>query len=262
MLPTDIDLGSNTANLDPSKMLTIKSEGCIINNQSFPVGLELLSEITKSHLSQHDRSRAPPSLKVRTQLFEEKEQKITAKRLFEAIGAFVDKDTVLIADIGDAVCGCLEVLTEGPRRFLSPSFYSSLGFSVPASVGVQAKHPELRPLVVVGDGGFQMTGVEISTAIRNHMNPIVIVLNNRGFGTERPMMDGVFNDVASWSFHEFPRVFNGCQGFLIKTERDLVEAYEKAKVFKGVSILEIILDPSDISPQLQKLCSHMLGKSK
>ncbi|TRO56667.1 alpha-keto acid decarboxylase family protein, partial [Candidatus Bathyarchaeota archaeon] len=158
--------------------------------------------------------------------------------------------------------GCLEVLTHSPRRFLSPSFYSSLGFSVPASIGVQAKHPELRPLVVVGDGGFQMTGVEISTAIRNHMNPIVIVLNNSGFGTERPMIDGVFNDVASWNFHEFPRVFNGSQGFLIKTERELVEAYERAKAFRGVSILEVILEPNDISPQLQKLCSHMLAKSR
>ncbi|PVX24641.1 MAG: hypothetical protein CW691_07000 [Candidatus Bathyarchaeum sp.] len=203
MFLTDIDLGSNTANLDPSKMLTINSEGSTINNQSFPVGLELFSEITKSQLSQHDRSCAPPSLKARTAPFEEKEQKITAKRLFEAIGTFVDKDTVLIADIGDAVCGCLEVLTHAPRRFLSPSFYSSLGFSVPASIGVQAKHPELRPLVVVGDGGFQMTGVEISTAIRNHMNPIVIVLNNSGFGTERPMMDGAFNDVASGIFMNF-----------------------------------------------------------
>jgi TPP-dependent 2-oxoacid decarboxylase len=262
MLLTDIDLGSNTAKLDPRKMLTINSEVSIIKNKSFPVGLELLSEITKSQLSRHDRSRAPPSLKERTPIFEAKEQKITAKRLFEAIGAFVNKDTVLIADIGDAVCGCLELPTQAPRRFLSPSYYSSLGFSVPAIIGVQAKKPELRPLVVVGDGGFQMTGMEISTAIRNQMNAIVIVLNNSGFGTERPMIDGAFNDVASWSFHKLPGVFNGGKGFLIKTEIELVEAYEKAKAFNGVSILEVILDPNDISPQLQKLCSHMLEKSK
>lgn len=107
-----------------------------------------------------------------------------------------------------------------------------------------------------------MTGMEISTAIRNQMNAIVIVLNNSGFGTERPMIDGAFNDVASWSFHKLPGVFNGGKGFLIKTEIELVEAYEKAKAFNGVSILEVILDPNDISPQLQKLCSHMLEKSK
>jgi TPP-dependent 2-oxoacid decarboxylase len=116
--------------------------------------------------------------------------------------------------------------------------------------------------VVIGDGAFQMTGIEISTAIRNHMNAIVIVLNNSGFGTERPMIDGEFNSVASWNFHILPKVFNGGQGFLIKTESELVEAYKKAKCYNGVSILEVILDPSDISPQLQKLCAHFLTKNR
>ena len=262
VLLTDIDLGSNTAKLEPYKMLTINSDSSTINNRSFPVGLDLLRELTKNQLSRHDRSHAPPSLKERTPEFEAKKQRITAKRLFEAIGSFVDKDTVVIADIGDSVCGCLEVPTQAPRRFLSPTYYSSLGFSIPASIGVQAKHPELRPLVVIGDGGFQMTGIEISTAIRNQMNPIVIVLNNSGFGTERPMMDGPFNDVARWNFHELPKVFNSGQGFLIRTEKELVKAYEKAKRSSGVSILEVILEPNDISPQLQKLCSHMLGKKQ
>jgi TPP-dependent 2-oxoacid decarboxylase len=262
VLLTDIDLGSNTAKLEPYKMLTINSDSSTINNRSFPVGLDLLRELTKNQLSRHDRSHAPPSLKERTPEFEAKKQRITAKRLFEAIGSFVDKDTVVIADIGDSVCGCLEVPTQAPRRFLSPTYYSSLGFSIPASIGVQAKHPELRPLVVIGDGGFQMTGIEISTAIRNQMNPIVIVLNNNGFGTERPMMDGPFNDVARWNFHELPKVFNSDQGFLIRTEKELVKAYEKAKRSSGVSILEVILEPNDISPQLQKLCSHMLGKKQ
>ena len=260
VLLTDINLGSNTANLVPDKMLTINSDSCTINNQTFLVGMELLSQITKNQLLKHDRSLAPASLIERTPMFEAKQQKIRAKRLFEAIGSFLDKDTILIADIGDAVSGCLEVPTKVARHFLSPAYYSSLGFSIPAILGVQAKYPKLHPLVVIGDGAFQMTGIEISTAIRNHMNAIVIVLNNSGFGTERPMIDGEFNDVASWNFHMLPKVFNGGQGFLIKTERELVEAYKKAKCYNGVSILEVILDPSDISPQLQKLCTHFLTK--
>jgi TPP-dependent 2-oxoacid decarboxylase len=261
-LLTDVNLGSNTANLVPDKMLTINSDSCTINNQTFSVGMELLSLITKKRLLQHNLSHAPASLTERTPIFEAKQQKIRAKRLFEAIGSFLDKDTILIADIGDAVCGCLEVPTQVARHFLSPAYYSSLGFSIPAILGVQAKYPELHPLVVIGDGAFQMTGIEISTVIRNHMNAMVIVLNNSGFGTERPMINGEFNDVASWNFHMLPKVFNGGQGFLIKTERELVEAYKKAKCYNGVSILEVVLDPSDISPQLQKLCAHLLTKNR
>lgn len=261
VLLTDIDLGSNTSKLPLDKMLTINSDICTINNQTFPVGLELLSKLNRLPLVSHDRGLAPATLIDRTPKFEFKEEKITAKRLFEAIGSFLDEDSVLIADIGDAVCGCLEVPTQGPKRFLSPSYYSSLGFSVPAILGVQAKHPELLPIVVVGDGAFQMTGNELSTAMRNNMKAVVIVLNNSGFGTERPMIDGAFNDVANWNFHKLPLVFNGGQGFLIRTERELVEAFAKAKCYAGVSILEVLLDPNDISPQLHRLCTHFLAKT-
>ena len=42
-----------------------------------------------------------------------------------------------------------------------------------------------RPYVLVGDGAFQMTGAEVSTAVRLGLNPIIIVLNNDGYGTMR-----------------------------------------------------------------------------
>jgi thiamine pyrophosphate-dependent acetolactate synthase large subunit-like protein len=46
-----------------------------------------------------------------------------------------------------------------------------MGFAVPACIGSQLANPKLRPLVIVGDGAFQMTGMEISTAVRYHLNP-------------------------------------------------------------------------------------------
>ena len=53
-----------------------------------------------------------------------------------------------------------------------------MGFAVPAAIGAQLANPRLRPIVIVGDGAFQMTGLEISTIIRFALNPIIIVLNN------------------------------------------------------------------------------------
>lgn len=108
----------------------------------------------------------------------------------------MDESSVVIADIGDAAMGSMVITVPQPHQFLCPIYYSSLGFSVLAAIGVKAARPDLRPLVLVGDGAFQMTGMEVSTAARYKMDPIVIVLNNGGFGTERPMIDGAFNDVA------------------------------------------------------------------
>jgi TPP-dependent 2-oxoacid decarboxylase len=110
--------------------------------------------------------------------------------------------------------------------------------------------------VLVGDGAFQMTGMEISTASRYHMNPIIVVLNNEGFGTERPMIDGPFNDVAPWRYHLIPGIIGSGKGYLIRTEYEFVEAITEAKKSKELSILEVILDKNDISPQLRRLCQR------
>lgn len=68
-----------------------------------------------------------------------------------------------------------------------------MAFAIPACIGAQLANAKLRPLVVVGDGGFQMTGIELSNAVKYSLNPIVIVLNNRFYCTEHRLLDGPFN---------------------------------------------------------------------
>ncbi len=60
-----------------------------------------------------------------------------------------------------------------------------MGFAVPAALGVQVARPDLRAVVIVGDGAFQMTGMELSTLVRHKFPAIIIVLDNGGYGTER-----------------------------------------------------------------------------
>ena len=107
-------------------------------------------------------------------------QKITVKRLFERLNFSVTDNTIVIADVGDSLFGALDLTIHGQTDFLSPAYYCSMGFAVPAAIGAQLASPTLRPIVIVGDGAFQMTGMEISTIIRFALNPIIIVLNNNG----------------------------------------------------------------------------------
>ena len=53
---------------------------------------------------------------------------------------------------------------------------TSMGFAIPAAIGVQLSKPDTRPIVIVGDGSFQMTGTELSTTIRYGLNPIILIL--------------------------------------------------------------------------------------
>jgi indolepyruvate decarboxylase len=73
-----------------------------------------------------------------------------------------------------------------------------------------------------------MTGMEISIIARFGLNPIIIVLNNKGYGTERPMLDGPFNDILPWNYSQVPRVLNYGKGFVIETEDQLEESLSHA----------------------------------
>ena len=76
--------------------------------------------------------------------------------------------------------GRLPLHRNGHRRtpsLVAPGYYASMGFGVPAGLGVQAASGE-RPLILVGDGAFQMTGWELGNCRKYGWDPIVIVLNN------------------------------------------------------------------------------------
>jgi TPP-dependent 2-oxoacid decarboxylase len=190
-----------------------------------------------------------------------KNRRITVKRLFERINFSMTPNVILIADVGDSLFGALDLTIPGHAHFLSPAYYLSMGFAVPAAIGAQPANPKLRPIVVVGDGAFQMTGMEISTVCRFGLNPIIIILNNNGYGTERPMLDGPFNDVLSWNYHRIPEIIGHGRGFAIETEEQLEVAFLAAENIhiREPCILDVRLDSHDGSPALQRL-TESLGK--
>ena len=88
-------------------------------------------------------------------------KKITVKYVFEYLNSCLTDDMIVLADVGDALFAGADLIIHGNTKFLSPAYYASLGFAVPASIGAQLADRTLRPLVIVGDGAFQMTGMEL-----------------------------------------------------------------------------------------------------
>ncbi len=259
---TDLELGGYTAHLETRNMMHISGTEVRIGYHSYRCpGFELLKSLERAQLRRHDEARFPRAEKHEPLDWRSlPNEKITAQRVFRIINSFLDENMVLIADVGDSLLGCTEVEIPGPNRFISPAYYASLGFAVPASIGVKTAFPDLRPLVIVGDGSFQMTGMEVSSAARYNMNPIIVVLNNHGYGTERPMLDGPFNDVAVWNYSLIPGIIGTGRGFVIRTEEEFGKALIDAGNYEGLSLLEVLLDPHDISRELQRLTAS-LGKN-
>jgi len=258
---TDINLGIFTAHLEQSRSIYATSEKVSIHYHTYE-GI-YMEDFMRGLLKANIRRREdidiprPPSPVNPNPVFE---KQITVEYLFQRLNAFLDDNTVVIADPGDAMFAAIDMTIHSAARFLSPAYYTSLGFAVPASIGLQMAKPKLRPLVLVGDGAFQMSGMELATVARFDLNPIIVVLNNRGYGTERPMLDGCFNDIHLWQYSRIPEVLNAGKGFDVKTEDQLEEALQEArKNTDSFSILDVHIDPQDRSLALQRL-TDALGK--
>ena len=99
---------------------------------------------------------------------------------------------------------------------------------------------------------------EVSTAVRHGFNPVVIVLNNKGYTTERFLQEGPFNDILNWEYHRMPDLLGDGWGFEVRTESELDQALTAALANRDTfSLLNVHLEPTDISSALTRLASRM-----
>ena len=87
---------------------------------------------------------------------------------------------MVVAEAGDMLFAGLDIKVNHSGGYLAQGYYASMGFGIPGALGAQMGTGQ-RPIVLCGDGAFQMTGPEISHAPRYKLNPIVILMNNGGW---------------------------------------------------------------------------------
>jgi indolepyruvate decarboxylase len=259
---TDINLGIFTAKLDPSRCIDATSEDLRIRHHHYrEVRLDdFIHALQERGLKLSHAPLPPKALKPREPWAPRVDTPMTSARLFARIDRMLEAvpNMTVIADIGDSLFGSADLTMSRRTEFISPAYYTSMGFAVPAAVGAGVASPDSRILVFVGDGAFQMTGMELSTVARNSQNPIVIVLNNKGYTTERFLLEGSFNDIHNWAFHKIPEVLGAGVGFDVHNEADLDKALEAALAnTSSFSLLNVHLDPLDRSPALERLASRL-----
>jgi indolepyruvate decarboxylase len=257
---TDINLGIYTAKLDPGRCVYATSEKLRIRHHHFHEVIlsDFIKGLGKTTMKVAKRKIEDDLKRTREAFVVVPDKNVTSKRLFQRVDDLLDEEMVVVADVGDCLFGASDLTISQHTEFISPAYYTSMGFAIPAALGVQVARKSLRPLVLVGDGAFQMTCLELSTSLRHEFNPIVIVLNNKGYTTERFIQEGPFNDIPNWNYQRMPDLLGGGWGFEVFTEEDLDQALNASLAHQDAfSLLNVHLEPDDISPALGRLTKRL-----
>ena len=261
---TDINLGGFTAHLDPNRCVLATSEQLRISHHHYhDVPLDgFLRALLKTEprscdrpipeALRRDRLRPTPEL--------EPDAPLQTSRIMGRIDGRLDADTIVIADVGDSLFAATELVTHDRGEFLSPAYYTSMGFAVPAGLGAAVARPDHRVLILVGDGAFQMTGQELSSLIRVGASPIVVVLDNHGYGTERYLHAGSwqYNEIQPWHYHRLVEVYGGGRGYRVSNEGEFEEALQAAWSDRSQAhLIQCQLAEDDASETLRKLADRL-----
>jgi indolepyruvate decarboxylase len=171
------------------------------------------------------------------------------------------KDYLVVAESGDMLFAGLDLCVPGSSAYLAQGYYASMGFGVPGAIGAQIARG-LRPLVLCGDGAFQMTGMEIAQAPRHGTNPIVVVMNNGGWGIFRPVAEREdLLAVPEWCYARLAELWGG-KGLQVTSADDLRAALRTAAACDSFVIIEVAIDTHDLSPVSRKYIAASARKGR
>lgn len=253
---SDINLGMFTAKFSPDDAVVANIDGLKIKNHFYPqIGLDLFMKglLARKDIKKHNTEF--PRINIPNYPKGKDTDKITVKALLTITNEFIDKDYRVICDVGDCLFGGQELQMRGASAFLSPAYYLSMGFAIPGAVGAQIAQPTKRPIVMVGDGAFHMTGMELITMAKLKLNPIIILFNNNIYATLRycePPATMQKHIIPTMDYAKMAETMGG-KGIRVKTVGDMSNGLQIAKAVKDTFVLlDVQLDEYDISPALRR----------
>ncbi|MGW8194133.1 MAG: thiamine pyrophosphate-dependent enzyme, partial [Desulforhopalus sp.] len=247
---SDVNTGLGTGTIDTEKLIDMRDLDVKISHHVYdrvPVS-RLLPHLAK--LRPEPKSLPLIDSFRRITPAAGKEGSLTTAQLIRSLSAMDQHLFSFLADVGDGWFAGLELEAD---IFMAPGYYASMGFAVPGAIGAALAVTDRRPLVLVGDGAFQMTGNELSTLIANKLNPLVIVLNNRYYKM-LAALDGhrAYYDLHNWDYVQYAAAM-GCPGGRARTVTELEHLLTQALDADNGFLIETVLQKEDHAPIMQKI---------
>jgi len=175
------------------------------------------------------------------------------------------RDAIVTLDAGNHTGWPMRYLSFGrPGRLVGPTS-GAMAYSVPAAVAASLVHRDRVVIGCVGDGGFQMSGQEFATAVQHGGKPIILVFNNKTYGTirmhqEREHPDRVVGtELVNPDFAAMARAMGGHGETVTRTD-EFMPAFERVRASGKASLIELRTDTELLTTRMTITALHEATK--
>ncbi|KUK81348.1 MAG: Acetolactate synthase [Petrotoga mobilis] len=182
--------------------------------------------------------------------YEYDDNSIKPQYLIEKLDELCDENTVIVTEVGQNQMWAAQYFHfSKPRSFITSGGLGTMGYGLPASMGVQVGNPDKTVINISGDGSFQMNLQELATISSNRLPVKIIILNNGTLGMVRQWQELFFDERYSSTILENPDFVKLAQAYGIKSLRidqskDVEMALKEVLNYNGPVLLDVII-PQD-----------------
>jgi acetolactate synthase-1/2/3 large subunit len=160
-------------------------------------------------------------------------------------------DTVVVTDVGQHQMWEAQYFKhEVPRSLITSGGLGTMGFALPAAIGVKVARPEAEVWVVVGDGGFQMTMAELATLVQEKLKIHIAIINNGYLGMVRQWQEFFYErnyqstPLLSPNFCKLAEAY-GIRSAVVRERSQVVPAVQSARRHEGPMLIDFQVEQED-----------------
>ena len=180
-------------------------------------------------------------------------------RVYKGLAEVLDRDAIVIGDGGDFVSYAGKVVeTHQPGSWMDPGPYGCLGAGPGQAIGAKLAHPDRQVCLLLGDGAFGFSGLELDTMAR-HGIPVVAVIGNNGiWALEKHPMEFLYGYSVAAELRPRTRYDQvaealGCHAELVERPDELRPALERAFESGKPAVVNVLTDPEVVYPRKSNL---------